>query len=68
MTVGSPHKKVDSTHKRPVLWEASPYHHAITEFKFVVDDALWFNTLRPRQNGRNFPDDICKCIFFNENV
>ena len=27
-----------------------------------------FNTLRPRQNGRHFPDDIFKWIFFNENV
>ena len=27
-----------------------------------------FNTLRPRQNGCNFTDDILKCIFFNENV
>ena len=26
------------------------------------------NTLRPRQNGRHFPDDISKCIFLNENV
>ena len=26
------------------------------------------NTLRPRQNGRHFPDDILKCIFLNENV
>ena len=26
------------------------------------------NTLRPRQNGRHFVDDIFKCIFFNENV
>ena len=26
------------------------------------------NTLRLRQNGRHFPDDIFKCIFFNENV
>ena len=26
------------------------------------------NTFRPRQNGRNFPDDIYKCIFMNENV
>ena len=24
------------------------------------------NTLRPRQNGRHFPDDILKCIFMNE--
>ena len=26
-----------------------------------------FNTLRLRQNGRHFPDDIFKCIFLNEN-
>ena len=28
----------------------------------------WVNALRPRQNGRHFPDDIFKCIFLNENV
>ena len=27
-----------------------------------------FNTLRPRQNGRHFADDIFKCIFVNENL
>ena len=27
-----------------------------------------FNTLKPRQNGRHFADDIFKCIFLNENV
>ena len=27
-----------------------------------------FNTLRPRQNGRHFADDIFKCIFLNENL
>ena len=27
-----------------------------------------FNTLRPRQDGRHFPDDIFKCMFLNENV
>ena len=27
-----------------------------------------FNTLRPRQNGRHFPDNIFKCIFLNKNV
>ena len=26
------------------------------------------NTLRPRQNGRHFPDNILKWIFLNENV
>ena len=27
-----------------------------------------YNTLRPRQNGRHFADDIFECIFLNENV
>ena len=27
-----------------------------------------FNTLRPRQNGRHFTDDIFKCIFLSENI
>ena len=26
------------------------------------------NTLRPRQDGRHYADDILKCIFLNENV
>ena len=26
------------------------------------------NSLRPKQNGRHFPDDTFKCIFLNENV
>ena len=29
---------------------------------------VMFNTLRPRQNGRHFADDISKCIFLNENA
>ena len=29
---------------------------------------MFINTLGPRQNGRHFPDDILKWIFFNENV
>ena len=33
-----------------------------------VSVACIVNTLRPRQNGRHFPDDIFNCIFLNENV
>ena len=29
---------------------------------------LPFNALRPKQNSRHFPDNIFKCIFFNENI
>ena len=36
------------------------------ETSFCIID-LGVNTLRPRQNGRHFPDDIFKCIFFNRN-
>ena len=28
----------------------------------------WFSTLRLRQNGRHFPDDILKFIFLDENI
>ena len=38
-------------------------------FLRCVDEATssWlFNTLRPRQNGRHFADDIFKCIFLTE--
>ena len=29
---------------------------------------VWLNTLRQRQNGRDFADNIFKCTFLNENV
>ena len=35
---------------------------------FVHASHQWVNTLRPRQNGRHFADNIFKCIFLNENV
>ena len=38
------------------------------EFSIWVSGLAIINTLRPRQNGRHFPDDILKCIFLNENV
>ena len=33
-----------------------------------IRNMCWLNTLRPRQNGRRFPDDIFKCIFVNKNA
>ena len=35
---------------------------------FLYSYSNYFNTLRLRQHGRHFPDDIFKCIFLNENV
>ena len=34
----------------------------------TVHVAVRVDTLRPRQNGRHFPDDIFKCTFLNETV
>ena len=31
-------------------------------------DSMELNTLRPRQNGRHFADNIFRCIFLNVNV
>ena len=39
-----------------------------SDVQFHVSTFSKFNTLRPRQNGRHFPDDILKWIFLNENV
>ena len=33
-----------------------------------IGDTARINTLRPRQSGRHFADEIFKCIFLNENV
>ena len=35
---------------------------------FFFQQLVQINTLRLRQNGRHFPDDIFKWIFLNENV
>ena len=49
--------KISHTTVLSVLWESHTWK-----------GGLFFNTLRPRQNGRHFADDIFKCIFLNENV
>ena len=41
--------------------------HALTDCKSTLVQLI-INTLRQRQNGRHFPDDILKLIFLNENV
>ena len=45
-------------------WPRSTTPYVIT--RLVTQ--LTLNTLRQRQNGRHFPDDIFKCISLNENV
>ena len=43
----------------------SSYRH---QREVKQQSSFCLNTLRPRQNGRHFADDIFKCIFLNENV
>ena len=40
----------------------------ISSFAALEIVIVTINTLRLRQDGRHFPDDILKCIFLNENV
>ena len=42
--------------------------HVIYKLTAILSLPHCFNTLRQRQNGRHFADDIFKRIFFNENV
>ena len=35
--------------------------------KLSIKWCIFIKTLRPRQNGYHFPEDIFKCIFLNEN-
>ena len=45
-----------------MLW----YCRWLQSFSFYM--YISFNTLRPRQDGRHFADDVLKCIFLNQNV
>ena len=50
-------------------WYHFQLRKAIHNTYMLIDHwRRWFNTLRPGQNGRHFPDDIFKSIFLNENV
>ena len=45
-----------------------PHPTAVLEECRQYGNYCSLNTLRPRQNGRHFADDIFKCIFLNENI
>ena len=40
----------------------------LVSWDYCANHAIVLNTLRPRQNGRHFADDVFKCIFLNGNV
>ena len=54
-----------TSHNLRQCWSRSMLPYDIAKLHWVNDN---FNILRPRQDGRLFPDDIFKSIFFNENV
>ena len=50
-------------------WHGNAFHIIGPLWReFVIDRTIPFNLLRPRQNGRPFPDDILKWIFVNKNA
>ena len=56
-----------------VIWVAKYYVGTTLEAEITWMYCLLYGfmtlyTLRPRQNGRHFPDDIFKWIFLNENI
>ena len=56
----------DKSRTNEILWEGRRIP-MIGDFSTVANTEH-FNTSRPREDGRHFPDDIFKCIFLNENV
>ena len=54
----------EKQYTRTVALKEKKYHRSRSEWT----NSLCVNTLRPRQNGRNFADDTLKRIFLNENV
>ena len=54
----------------PIVLQAKNNTAGLTVFDFflAVYWIIQYITLRPRQKGCRFPDDIFKCIFLNENV
>ena len=50
-----------TSHYLNQCWPRSQKPYGVTRLQ-------WVNTLRPRQNGYQFPDDTFKCIFLNENI
>ena len=58
--------------KRNIEKLQDPHRYQITTYGLIK--TCWchsyfaIDTLRPRQNGHHFADDIFTCIFFNENL
>ena len=64
-------QRIPLFHKKNEMFICMAWWWSDDERQSLVDhgiESARFNTLRPRQNGCHFPDDIFKGIFLNENV
>ena len=79
--INSDHKSIDGLHgyshkakhlcgRKHILYRNSLLltQEITTLIYCLISGDMSVNTLRPRQDGRHFPDDIFKCIFLNENT
>ena len=64
------HMWAGSCTSKATNWSNSFHIHiaVIIHLHYMLIMMFVINTLRPRQDGRHYPDDISKCIFFNENT
>ena len=51
---------------------ATMWKQQMSRYDTKIENRRWFvtqlNTLKPKKKGHQFPDDILKCIFLNENI
>ena len=65
---------IDTSSRRILATESTAVFllHSVTLARicllYLPDECAVFNTLRPRQDGCQFPDDIFKCISMYENI
>ena len=51
-----------------IFIQANAFENVVWKMAAILFWPQCVNTLRPRQNGRHFPDDIFERIIWNENV
>ena len=81
LNMEKPHYRSQRVGEWSLIWahDSRPIYRALTYIavpllgphqpQYIGLTLYWsVNTLRPRQNGRHFADDMFKCIFLNENV
>ena len=62
------HFKDELVSRPSYLYDGNPYTWKDVLYIETGASPQCVNTLRPRQNGRHFPDNSFKCIFMNKNV